>query len=117
MREHYFFKIEWIDFPNKTNRRVSGCYLIGDCYVGASEHIRSRILFHCAKVFSTVENKFNNHRESSPVYDYIEKCLRNNNPISVKLISKNPNDEKLMFEKYNIAYSSRTRFYNQTYKK
>lgn len=118
MRKHHFFNIEWINFPNNKNRKVKGCYLIGDCYVGASQNIRARILNHISSVYLVSRNEFLTYNiDSSEKNKYIYDCLVNNKPIKVTYISDDPMKEKEMYIKYNIPIKQNTVFYHQLYKK
>lgn len=117
MKEHHFFNIEWIGFPNNKNRKVKGCYLIGDCYVGASCHIRARILNHLTEVYRVSRNEFkyyniNNSKKSR----YLYECISNNEPIKITYINEDPMKEREMYLKYNIPILSNTTTYDQIYK-
>lgn len=115
MKDHFLFNINWIGFP-KTHRKVSGCYLIGDCYVGASTHIRVRILQHCRSVYSTLNDKWKRTKETcaNDKEKYIFDCISNNIPIKVTYISEDPNDEELMHQKYNIKPRKFAKMYHET---
>ena len=110
MKNHHFFKINWIDFPNKS-RRVEGVYLIGNCYVGASTHIRKRILNHLCHIYSTSYKCFTNKKGVNINLDnYLIDCIKNNILIDVKYLSNNINDEKKFYIEYGIKISNNTRF-------
>lgn|SRR5690606_24396483 len=112
MLPHHFFKIEWIGFPN-TRRKVAGCYLIGDCYVGASLHIRRRILSHLSSVYSVDKEDFVDDylKLKSDKERYIYKCIATGEPVRVTYISDNVMDEKEMHIKYNIPILKYSNFY------
>lgn len=100
MKDHHLYKINWVNFP-EVKRKLKGCYLIGNCYVGSSEHIRQRVLQHCRSVYSVEKKQFNKNIKSEKDL-YISDCIKNNKNIDVVFISDNINDEFLMHEKYNI---------------
>lgn len=113
MREHFYFKIDWVGFP-KTHRKVKGCYLIGNVYVGASKHIRARVLQHLREVYSVTDSEFTHTYDSSnpkPKLDYLFARILFKEPIRVEYISDNTNDEEDMHLKYNIPIKKLTRFY------
>ncbi len=110
MNEHHFFNIKWINFPNLKHKRVKGCYLIGNVYVGASQDIRTRILSHCAMVYSTTKQQFKNY-DKNDKNDYIFSRIIKSEPIEVTYISDNVKDEYSMYKKYNIDIKTQTRFY------
>lgn len=86
LSKHHVFNIKWIGFPN-TYKKVQGVYCIGEYYVGASRHIRKRILSHCHKV-KRGEVNLGCDKDL-----YIRDCLKNDKPIKVSLLSKNPYNE------------------------
>lgn len=101
LKPHCKFDIDWIGFP-KTHRRVKGVYLIQHCYIGASIHIRNRILSHLhgikrLKIIKSYKDK------------YLFDCILTSKPVKVYLLSNNPLEEKKWQEYYfgkhdNITY-------------
>lgn len=117
MKKHHFFNIEWIDFPNVKHKKISGCYLIGNCYVGASKNIRARILNHLTSIYLVSRNEFLMYNiNDSDKNKYLYDCLINNKPIRVTYINNDVMKEKEMYIKYNIPINSNTIFYHQIYK-
>lgn len=105
MKQHYKYKFELVGFPETKNRKVSGVYQIGNCYIGASKHIRKRILSH-------IGLSFNNNPSNKD--KYIQMCVSNNMPIKVTLLSLNVFDEaKIKGKRDNV----REKFYHEIYKK
>lgn len=90
MVKHHLFKIDWIGFP-KTTRRVKGVYMIGDFYVGKSNHIRRRILSHLHSA-KRGDNDYKNDKISEWYYNY--GCLK------VTLLSSNTLNEIFYIKKY-----------------
>lgn len=108
MLKHRVFNIKWIGFPENNTRRVKGCYMIGDIYIGASVHIRARILSHCATVCNCTKKEFKTYSRGTcnyDVYSYILGCMVRNEPIEVKLLSNNPYDKKDLIRLYDTRQS------------
>lgn len=106
------FNIEWINFPDVKNRAIKGVYMIGDNnYIGASKHIRKRILSHL----------FNAKRDTSMnvnLKNYISIQNQNKLPIKVTFLSEDTNLEREFQNKLmpNRVVSKLERSYNQIYK-
>lgn len=106
------FNIEWIDFPQVKNRSVRGVYMIGDSiYIGASKHIRKRVLshFHNAKRGSDVNTK---------IKEYFSTKTENNLPLKVTFLSDNTDLERCFQDKLmpKRLVSKFERNYHQIYK-
>ena len=118
MKEHHLFKINWMGFP-KTHRKISGCYMIGNVYIGASTSIRSRIIQHCAELYSIIYNNYtilgNNPKNIKE--KYLVDCIRNNKIINVTYINEDVNEELNMHIKYNIKPNDNAVMYHQLNKK
>lgn len=110
MKEHWKYKINWIGFP-KTHRKVAGVYKIGDVYVGASKHIRERIIMHfgCAINGCFYPNQFTKA--------YIMEMIESGKPIDVELLSTDPMDERIFCEKLKLPGNAAitARYYDQLY--
>lgn len=106
MLDHYKYKLEWVGFPN-TIRKVSGVYLIGNIYVGASKHIRKRILSHCSMASRDQHN-------NNGVSEYINDCISSKTPIRIELLSDNPFDELEFSKKYGFD-KNRQIYYHQSF--
>jgi hypothetical protein len=89
MKEHHKFKINWIGFP-KTHRKVKGVYRIENFYVGASIHIRSRILSHCYLCLSKEDFKVNYNQK---MYSELKRCYLEKGFINVTYLDGNPLNE------------------------
>lgn len=92
MQEHHSFKIKWIGFPENRIRKLPGVYLIEGIYVGASTHIRGRIIQHLNN------SKARRHSNRKLQEKLIEK-IKSNEQIEVELLSENPFDEKKFIDK------------------
>jgi hypothetical protein len=106
MKEYHLFpkyKITFINFP-ETNKSVQGVYRINGVYVGASTHIRKRIIQH----INSFERGIKNIR--------LDSTFKSNKPINVILESYNPMDEEIISKKYGLDRLNE-KFYNQGYLK
>jgi len=102
MKEYHLFpkyKIIFINFP-EGNKRVQGVYRINGVYVGASTHIRRRIIQH----INTFQRGIKNIR--------LDPTFKSNNPIYIILESFNPMDEEIISKKYGLDRLNE-KFYNQ----
>lgn len=115
MKGHWAFNINWIGFPS-THRKVKGCYMIGNTYIGASIHIRSRILQHCNLVKRDLDLGKIPLGLTSRKYDYIKECILKKEPIEVRFLSNNPMDEQLMHELWSMDYNPNAVMYHVMYK-
>lgn len=113
MKEHHEFKINWIGFPN-THRKVKGVYKIGNrkaLYIGASIHIRSRILSHIRLVKTNLKYGLKIESEKDK---YIQECLLEDKEIDVVMLSDDPNEEKYYHELFDVEKShAYAKFYNE----
>lgn len=111
MKSHWKHNIIWHNFP-ESNRKIKGVYLIEDLYIGASIHIRSRIIHHINTAYSNL-NKYN--IIDSELAMSILYLLEINKQINIYYISDNPIEE----EKFCYIYKpklnnlSRCKFYGQ----
>jgi hypothetical protein len=115
MREHHFFKVDFINFP-ETKRAVKGVYLIGNYYIGASQNIRQRILQHCKTVYDITNQCYKQYVDYDCIRNrYIFFCISKKIPVKVYYLSNNPFDEGYFCRKYNICLNQH--FYHKAYKK
>ena len=96
------YNIVFIGFPDK-NKKIKGVYNIGDFYIGASSHIRKRIIQH----FLNIRTGYGCNR--------VIEGIQNKKQIIVKYEFENPNDEMEISKKYGVNIS-RERFYHQLFK-
>ena len=109
MTEHKEFKINWVGFPDKKYKVISGVYLIEDFYVGASKNIRSRIIGHLK------DSKAKRHSNKSLEY-LINKKYSDCESITITLLDTNPfNEDKYLDNYENLVNSNKGRTYNQRY--
>lgn len=110
MKNHRKYKIDWVGFP-KTHRKVCGVYMIGDSvYVGASSHIRSRILQH-------IYDSCRMGHINSNVQEYILIQVKNGLPVLVTLLNTNPFMELEVKKNIGLPINPRERHYHQNYSK
>jgi hypothetical protein len=109
MRDHWHFKIDWIGFPVKQWRKFKGVYMIGEnIYIGASKHIRSRILAHLNLCATNRHNDIN-------LIDYYSECFLFDKPIKITLLDTNPLNEYEIKLERNLVKPNET-FYHQKIK-
>ena len=106
MRSHWKYKIDYIGFPD-THRKVAGVYMIGTFYVGASKHIRNRILSHCS-------NAINNSKGNIGLTLYLKDKILKNEPIELMLLDEDIYKEgeyiinfKPLYNQTTISYSNK----------
>jgi len=106
MRSHWKYKIDYIGFP-ESHLKVSGVYIIDDVYVGASKHIRSRIIKHC-------NNAMNNIKCNIGLNEYLKMKISDNEPIELMLLEDDIYREgefiinfKPVFNQTTISYSNK----------
>lgn len=118
MRPHDKHKIKWNNFPD-TYRQVPGVYLINDFYVGASKHIRKRIIQHMNNSMCA----FDCPHVSLPVHCAISEAIKADGYITVTKLSDNPFDEKYFYDKIMPVANcrrydgngARAKFYHEVY--
>ena len=109
--EHHenFNGVTLIGFPNH-KKVFGGVYMIGDCYIGASKHVRKRLISHIQMV----------KRDRHPVdrvYKYFEDCIAKDvNPVII-LLSLDPYDEYEMKKKLQhiVPIIKEEKFYHERY--
>ena len=110
MIKHDEHNIEWVGFPKNRFRRIKGVYMIGDIYIGASVHIRRRIIQH-------LNDCKRGRHSNNDVLCYFNSCNQNKTPIQVRFLSNNPFDEDDLTNLFNVKTSNQSRFYHQIYNK
>lgn len=111
MRQHWKHKIVWEGFPD-THRKVPDAYMINDFYIGASKHIRGRVIQHINDSFiwaGTSKRK---------VVNLVKEAYSKNGFITVKRLSDNPFDEAKFIKKYSpVGNSGMGKAYHEQYNK
>lgn len=109
MTPHGDFNINWINAPC-TNRKVAGVYLIEDFYIGASNHIRRRILSHLYIAYKRNSNK--------DFYKNLYSHYEFKNCLNVEILSFDPFDEYYFIDEFRPFYNQNAKqmYYHQTYK-
>lgn len=124
MKAHRKYSIKWHGFPENQWRKTRGVYMIGDeIYVGASTHIRRRIIEHCKCSFDKLKsiNRYPHlyragRLKLKPLDRYILNKLLNGKSIDVFLLSSNPYDEKIYIEAIQpISNSPNGRTYDELF--
>lgn len=110
MIKHQKININWIGFP-KTRRRVKCVYMIEDFYIGATTHVRERILSHIAGTFNTY-NFYKNLEEYgdyekfqdklSKVQNKILEYYNKNHIINVTFLDEDPYKENEYIDMYKL---------------
>lgn len=106
------FNVELIGFPD-TYKKISGVYRISNFYVGASYHIRQRLLQHFRiykKRFITFELEYTH------VSERIIKGIEKGGIIPIYYESDNPCDEAEISIKHNLNFKNEV-FYHQVVNK
>ena len=112
MLPHHKYKIEWIGFPEsnlKIPRKVKGVYMLGDFYIGASYHIRNRILQHLSDVNNGVPT---NEVKDNKIIDWY--CSKGS--LLVTLLDPDPFNERYYIENTPNLTNIQARYYDQSYK-
>ena len=114
MKKHNKYKIKWIGFPKNHHYKLKGVYLIEDFYIGASIHIRERILSHLR-----LSSKKNYNSINKALYDSINKAYNDKGYLKVFLLSNDPFDELFFIEKsnYNLLNKPKGHTYNVNHSK
>lgn len=104
--DNYF---EFINFP-KPNGKISGVYMFGEIYVGASRDIYKRIKQH----YKAVRN--NEHSNDDLTY-YVNYCLSIGEKIQITFLAFDVMDEAYFSMKHRIIPPKSAKFYHQVYSK
>jgi hypothetical protein len=80
--------VEWCFDTSKT---ISGVYIINDSYIGSSCDIYNRIIKHVRESIN------GSHKNVKLRMSIMDKILLGNK-ISLKILSKNPYDEKIIYD-------------------
>ena len=110
MKNHNKYEIDWVGFP-QTHRKVCGVYMIGpSIYVGASSHIRSRILQH-------IHDSCRMAHINTDVQEYILVQIEMGYPVLVTLLNTDPFMELEVKKNMGLPIKPRERHYHQNYSK
>lgn len=112
---HSRFPIRWNGFPMAKSKKLKGVYMIGDnVYVGASKHIRRRIIQHCCDAMSQYYNPF--IFSDNCLKRHIQEVFTNQEALDVYFLSPDPYDEKMFIENLRpLANSPKGRTYDELY--
>lgn len=120
MKSHHKFNIKWHGFPENYHRKVKGVYMIGpNVYIGASIHIRRRILEHCREAIyhNNFCKKWPWLKNRKPLSEYILNQFSSKGHIEIYRLSDDPYDERIWIDILNPKSNNKSaKTYEQNYK-
>lgn len=99
-----------IGFPI-TRKKIKGVYSFGYHYVGASTHIRNRLIQHIHK-YKNGDCSLNKNLKK-----YLDECFLSGEKPNVYFVSEDPFDEKEATQIINPSISPFAKFYHERYKR
>lgn len=80
------------NFP-ETHRKIKGVYLIGDFYIGASIHVRSRILSH-------LRDSDKREHTNKGFQAEFDRYIKEYNRVDITLLNSEPRAESFFIKKF-----------------
>lgn len=88
-------------FPD-TDRAIPGVYIISDIYLGASKHIRRRLIWH-----------YHQLRRGRHTNKKLQKAFNERDFVDVKYLSDDPKKEREFVSLLSEPLKSKSRFYDE----
>lgn len=115
-KRHCLFEKYNVRFENlpDTHHKITGVYMIGDFYIGASKHIRERVLVH-------LRGLDRGYHENRQLKESFHEFIETYGGIRISLLNLEPKSEAYFIDKYKkrgfpLVNNFSAQSYHQRYK-